>query len=676
MKRTNPIETIYKLGLEKKLIAFHIINKKVKGGNKTFDTANTYEEMLKYLNKPDDYRVRLHYRHLSYSRDFTPEEKIRGEFYIKLCLEYNYLPEHLTIENGHPVKHNQTSDDIEIRTNNKRLYAIVECKREGITDKEFKSAIEQGFNYANGLGADYLIIYTGDRIRTFKVSGNKPTERTTNQINRIPNRFGKEPKANFIKGNFENCRIWHNPELELNQIAEECHEIIGKDGKKFSMEVCNQLFKLIFCKYNEEIKNYPTKNGQPNKYQVYLNETSEETANRVRDLYKLFVKDYPDLITIPLTLDDDDITEIVRKTQDIVFHQLDRDVLGHFYQKIVKSFFRGEEGAYYTHENIISYMLNLIKPQSHEKILDLACGSGAFLINALQYQSRIIKQNEPDLEIQTQQLLEYGEKLHGIEINENISEACRMNMLLHKIPLKNIVNTNSLHEFNIFKSRTDLDKNSIDIILTNIPYINKDLEFFQRCYELLKTGGTLGIIIGSSSIESSKHNKLRKYLYDNFEILNITKLPKKAFSYTGTRTLTTILVLKKLDASQTSKNYSTFIAMPDRIGYTSQNLPDQINTLSSELIPKYVEFLKGEKITSNDEKCKITTISNVDIKDKDFNLSPALYFENILELPNKEEIVDQISQNSINFSEVKSEISKILSKGEILLNEKILEELE
>lgn len=80
-----------------------------------------------------------------------PEEKVRAEFWAELIYEYDYPAHRIKVEVTIPDRVPTDRADIVIFSDDecKKPYAVVECKRDGVTDAEFLQAIEQGCRQRN-----------------------------------------------------------------------------------------------------------------------------------------------------------------------------------------------------------------------------------------------------------------------------------------------------------------------------------------------------------------------------------------------------------------------------------------------------------------------------------------------------------------------------------------------
>ena len=80
-----------------------------------------------------------------------PEEKVRAEFYAELIYRYGYSPDRFGVEITVPDRSpNDFADLVVFRDNEKkRPFAVIECKKEAISDAEFNQAVEQAWGNGN-----------------------------------------------------------------------------------------------------------------------------------------------------------------------------------------------------------------------------------------------------------------------------------------------------------------------------------------------------------------------------------------------------------------------------------------------------------------------------------------------------------------------------------------------
>ena len=190
------------------------------------------------------------------------------------------------------------------------------------------------------------------------------------------------------------------------------------------------------------------------------------------------------------------------------------------------------------------------------KILDPACGSGAFLNQALEYLIHEHKQLQNDLALMgdlfssytvEESVLEHN--LYGVDINEDAVEIARLSLWLRTAqrgrPLTNLANKikcgNSLiDDKNVVENafvweeefKEVFENGGFDVVIGNPPYgaeiivLNEDttesyLLFYKKAIELLKKGGLLGFITPDSWLTNNNAKSLRKMFCDEGSISSL-----------------------------------------------------------------------------------------------------------------------------------------------------------
>ena len=240
------------------------------------------------------------------------------------------------------------------------------------------------------------------------------------------------------------------------------------------------------------------------------------------------------------------------------------DSIAQFYEKIVPHSQRKTKGEFFTPIQIVDYILKSVgytvrHDIEYKKIIDLSCGSGSFIIRAVNILTKkliTLANSKEAAELsakQAEQIIKsVKDNIFGIDINPIACILCQINIYFalfsliriitkndkdYDVPIFNIVNNDALQlNFN----------NEYDYVVGNPPYLfiraipqeyrkfieklpletNKgQYDYYQIFIELgiksLKKNGLLGYIIPDYQLALSNRKILRKYIYDSTKIIEI-----------------------------------------------------------------------------------------------------------------------------------------------------------
>ena len=299
------------------------------------------------------------------------------------------------------------------------------------------------------------------------------------------------------------------------------------------------------------------------------------------------------------------LAEIVEQFQDYSFVKSHKtDLYQIVFHKFASEFSKAEKGQFLTPIPIIDFLVQIVNPQSTERIIDPTSGIADFLsVSYVHSQSTL-----------------GGSNFYGLDNDEQMVMLAQLNMLLngdgnaclqHKPDLgsitwkfddrDNLVELNSrLHkagEWDNWKNQTKLKK--FDVVLTNPPFgedrafepkdsrekesiecyemwnlyggkkIDLGVVFLENAYRVLKENGRIGIVLSNSIASIDTHKKARKWLMDRMRIVAIFDLPANVFGETGVNTSVIVAykarnkTLEKLKA----QNYQVFFRGINNVGY-------------------------------------------------------------------------------------------------------------
>ena len=164
------------------------------------------------------------------------------------------------------------------------------------------------------------------------------------------------------------------------------------------------------------------------------------------------------------------LRDVVNTVNEINFASSDDiHTMAHLYESMLRDMrdAAGDSGEFYTPRPVIRFMVQQVAPQIGEVILDPACGTGGFLVEALE---------ELEPKIQTaQQLRKLHDNVRGIEKKPLPYLLGMMNLVLHGVGQPNIVRGNSLS-----RPITQISKaERVDVVLTNPPFGGEEEKTIQ-----------------------------------------------------------------------------------------------------------------------------------------------------------------------------------------------------
>lgn len=557
-----------------------------------------------------------------------PEEQVRAEFWAELIYKYEYPANRIKVEVTIPDRLPTDRADIVIFSDDecKRPYAVVECKKDGVTDAEFNQAIEQGVGNATWvkLRADYVVIIAGGTRRVLDVTDKYGAfEREQNIIADLPKAYGKPQEFRFYKDTDNDIKEVAREDLIAT--IKKCHQTLWGGGRLSPPTAFGELCKLIFVKISDEQK--PRKKGEPYQFQIKTHEPSSKLAERINALYDEQKKKDPEVFTESIKVDDRVLRTVVSHLEAINLSKTDLDVKGVAFEQFMDGFFKGDFGQYFTPRPIIEFAVKMMKPENYCRVLDPACGSGGFLLHALDYMR---KQAGDYYNKGTVEYYKYWHEfaskyLFGIEINDEIARVAKMNMIVHDDGHTNIISHDALDSIDkMHDHNQEFAKDNFDLILTNPPFgstVNlaekpylsgyqlgntydtkgkakprknqsSEVLFIERIWEFLRPGtGKAAIVLPDGILTNSSSQYVRDFILEKFQLLAVVSLPQCAFAHFGAGVKASVIFVRKRSKNELpDDNEAIFMAAPELIGYdaTGRKTESQLD----EIVRQYEEFQK------------------------------------------------------------------------------------
>lgn len=234
------------------------------------------------------------------------------------------------------------------------------------------------------------------------------------------------------------------------------------------------------------------------------------------------------------------------------------DILGNFYGEFVK--YGGSDGnglgIVLTPHHITELMTELIDIQSNDYVLDPACGSGAFLISAMNRMTERARDEEEVKHIKQHQLL-------GIELQEKMFTVATTNMILRGDGKSNL-QLNDM--FSV--SGEVMQSQNVNKILFNPPYSQgktdktlTEINFIKHALDMLVVGGKLAVIVPQSTMvgKSKEEKEYKKKILEKHTLDMVITVNKNTFHGVGTNPVIAIFEAgKKHDIERKKVKFVNF----------------------------------------------------------------------------------------------------------------------
>ncbi|WP_239732969.1 N-6 DNA methylase [Mammaliicoccus sp. E-M26] len=547
----------------------------------------------------------------------TPEEIESVQVFSKILVEdYGYPKTHIQTRPQFRVK-SRPSDtkkeypvDIAVFTdkekNDSNLEIIVECKK-----KTRKDGLSQLKNYLTFSTAYLGVWFNGDE-KLFLRKYEKDGKVIFAEIPNIP-KYGQRIED---VGLFKRKDL--KPAINLKSIFKTVRNYLAGNviGATRDEVLAQQLINLIFCKiYDEKF----TKPEDMVKFRSGIDEKPAEVADRIHDLFQLVKKNYDDVLDFneEITIDSKSLHYVVGELQQFSLMDSNRDAIGDAFEVFIGHALKGGQGQFFTPRNVIKMIIEILDPSINDKILDPACGSGGFLVESLRYIWKKVEiegreLNWPDYEIEIEKQKVAIKNIRGIDKDYFLSKVAKAYMALLGDGRGGVYCENSLGEFSSWQSKTrnEIKPETLDVIVTNPPFGSKipitgtellrqynfghiwkydkkemnwekgklkesespQILFIERCLQLLKPGGKLGIVLPDGILGNDKLGYIREYLLKNAKLMAVIDVPIETFM-PHTSTKTSVIILRKLYVNESNdQNYNVFMAIAETCGHTRRGV--------------------------------------------------------------------------------------------------------
>ena len=427
-----------------------------------------------------------------------------------------------------------------------------------------------------------------------------------------------------------------------------CHDYIyGNEGMKKT--AFWELLNLIFCKLYDEKRRYSDARegiSYRRRYWVGVKEQNSEegrrtVAERIKGIFEELKESrtFSDVFdgSEQIMLSDRGIAYVAGELAKYSFLDATVDVKGTAYETIVSNTLKQEAGQFFTPRNVIKCMVQMLDPGPDTCILDPACGSGGFLVTALDHVRRKMAQrlwpeldevhldsrmNSPEVD---EMVRNYAETMvFGFDFDPDLKKAARMNMVMAGDGHSNIYNINSLEypqgskpdkaligaavmrRVELRDCAAECDEQygednalgKFDMVFTNPPFGTKvevepdivsryelglmgyrapEVLFIEACYNFLKPGGKMAIVLPDGILGNPNTEPVRLWILKHFRLLASVDLPVETFLPQVGVQASLLFLQKKTYSEQlsdyTKEDYDIFMAIVEHVGKDRRGVP-------------------------------------------------------------------------------------------------------
>lgn len=264
------------------------------------------------------------------------------------------------------------------------------------------------------------------------------------------------------------------------------------------------------------------------------------------------------------------------------------DVLHTIFEQMTGRHYKSEKGQFFTPSHVVDFCVSVLRPKRGDLICDPACGSGAFLKNAYDYSGGAA-----------------GKRfIYGFDISRRAAKTASLLSYLACADSVRVSQADSLalESSSLFGDRVSSIEDVLredmsgfggfDVIATNPPFagdvsgadfsgyyetsrlggakIERDVLFLERCHQLLKPGGRLGIVLPDNKFSGARFSELREWLLDKFKVVAVVSLHSYTFRpYTSQKTC--VLFAEKRCGERAGSDISFYRS--DKAGKSSNGDP-------------------------------------------------------------------------------------------------------
>ena len=528
----------------------------------------------------------------------APEEIVRQLWIYKLVHQYGYKQDEIDLEASvqFGVEVGTKAADIIVYTDNVKETPkiIVECKK-----PKRKDGIEQLKSYMNAKGAPVAVWSNGsDSIILYRPY----PKNFDDTLFDIPKR-GQEPK-DVLEA--KKTLLQLKRDFNFKKIIQDLEELVLADSGK---DEFNEIFKLIFAKIWDEKEALENRKDKTVEFSKALD--PDITFDRINGLFKKACEEWPGIFK-----ENEDI-ELAKRHLQVCVGPIEGvrlmgsnlRIMDDAFEYLLPTEAKKKKGQFFTPRHVVEMCVRMLNPTQNEYVMDPACGSGGFLLHAMEWCYPADDNNKRELRKH-----KYASKyLWGIDFESRAAKTSRALMLIAGDGHTNIFGPDvssldprtwyengsgqelmlGLKQAKLTQTKIPeqetlkdddkaweyFDELKFDLVLANPPFAGemkdrkmlaryelakpalkragsdkaakeeRDVLFIERILKMLRPGGRAAIVLPQGKFNNSSLVFIREWILKKARLLAVVGLHPNTFKpHTGTKT--SVLFIQKYTEEQ------------------------------------------------------------------------------------------------------------------------------
>jgi type I restriction enzyme M protein len=550
----------------------------------------------------------------------TPEERDAVQVFARRLVEdYGYAKDQIQVHPQYRVRKRPSDEekaypvDIAVFYSGNRtednLLLIVECKKQNR-----KEGLAQLKLYLDMSAAEFGVWFNGEDHVYLRKLVQANGRRTYQELPNIPRKGQRVEDLGLYKR--KDLKKPSNLKAVFKDLRN--HLAGNMTGITRDEALAQEIINVLFCKIYDEVN---TGKEEIVSFRCGQDESPEQVRKRIFQLFRNVKDTYSDVFSESDTikLDSVSIVYVVGELQNYCVTEADRDAVGDAFEVFIGPALRGTEGQFFTPRNVVRMVIDILDPEPGELILDPACGSGGFLIMALEHiwqklESRAADKGWNDVQLALRKRDIATKTFRGLDKDSFLAKVTKAYMAIIGDGRGGIFCENSLQPPDQWHhtTRESIKLGVFDVVLTNPPFGTKipikgeallsqydlarkwkrdratgELEktsvlhedqppqivFLERCFQFLRCGGRLGIVLPESVLGNPSYEYVLQWILARATIRAVITMPEALFKTSGkggTHCKVCVLVVQKGAPSAES---DIFMANAKWCGHDSRGNP-------------------------------------------------------------------------------------------------------